>query len=197
VKTRIIAIAGMALAVTGCATVIAGTSQDIRIVSDPPGSECRVTRDEVALAVVTTPGTVNVPRSKRDITTVCRKEGLADTTATIPSTLHGGTVGNVIAGGIIGVAVDAASGANNEYRRVTFVAFAPESFASTDERDRYFAEMSSRVSITADAEVKRVMDSCPQSKREFCTIEANGVKEARQSALESIEQKKASARVGK
>ena len=196
-KARIMAIAGMALALTGCATVIAGTSQDIRIVSDPPGAECRVTRDEVALAVVTTPATVNVPRSKRDIMASCRKEGLADANEMIPSTIHGGTVGNVIAGGIIGIAVDAASGANNEYRRVTFVAFAPESFASTDERDRYFAEMAGRVASTADAEVKRVMDGCPQSKREFCTIEADGVREAKQSALESIEQRKASARVGK
>lgn len=196
-KTRIIAIAGMALAVSGCATVIAGTSQDIRIVSDPPGAECQVTRDEVALAVVTTPGTVNVPRSKRDIMTICRKEGLADTTEMIPSKIHGGTIGNVIAGGLIGVAVDAASGANNEYRRVTFVAFAPESFASADERDRYFAEMASRVATTADAELKRVMDGCPQSKREFCTIEADGVKEAKQNALDSIEQKKANAQVGK
>ncbi len=130
-KTRIVAIAGMALAVTGCATVIAGTTQDIRIVSDPPGAECRVTRDDV----VTTPATVNVPRSR--------------------------------------------------------------SFASTDERDRYFAEMRLRVSTTADAEVKRVMDGCPQSKREFCTIEADRVKAARQSALDSIEQKKTSARIGK
>jgi hypothetical protein len=196
-KTRIMAVAGMALAVTGCATVIAGTSQDIRIVSDPPGVECRVTRDEVTLAVVTTPATVNVPRSKRDIMAICRKEGLAEASEMIPSKIHGGTVGNVIAGGLIGVAVDAASGANNEYRRVTFVAFAPESFVSTGERDRYFAEMSLRVTTAADAEVKRVMDSCPQSKREFCAIEVDGVKEARQSALDSIEQKKASARIGK
>lgn len=195
-KTRIVAIAGLALAVTGCATVIAGTTQDIRIVSDPPGAECEVTRDDVALAVVTTPATVNVPRSKRNIMAVCRKEGLADSTETIPSELHGGTVGNVIAGGLIGVAVDAASGANNQYRDVTFVAFAPESFSSTDERDRYFAEMSHRVSTTADAELKRVMDGCPQSKREFCTIEADRVKVARQSALDSIEQKKANARIG-
>jgi hypothetical protein len=196
-KTRIVAIAGMALAVTGCATVIAGTTQDIRIVSDPPGAECRVSRDEVALAVVTTPATVNVPRSKRNIMAVCRKEGLPETAETIPSEIHGGTVGNVIAGGLIGVAVDAASGANNQYRDVTFVAFAPESFVSADERDRYFTEMGRRGAITADTEVKRVMDGCPQSKREFCTIEADRVKAAKQSALASIEQKKASARIGK
>jgi len=127
---------------------------------------------------------------------VCHKEGLAESTETIPSELHGGTVGNVIAGGLIGIAVDAASGANNQYRDVTFVAFAPESFASTDERDRYFAEMGRRVSTTADAEVKRVMDGCAQSKREFCTIEADRVKSAKQSALESIDQKKANVRIG-
>jgi hypothetical protein len=196
-KTRIVAIAGMALAVTGCATVAAGTSQDIRIISDPPGAECKVTRDEVALAVVTTPATVNVPRSKRSIMAVCRKEGHADATETIPSEVHAGTIGNIIAGGIVGIAVDAASGANNNYREITIVAFVPESFDSTGTRDRYFTDLRRRVSAAADTEIKRVMDSCPQSKREFCAVEADRVKGSKQAALDSVDQKKAGARIGK
>ena len=72
-----------------------GTAIDVVAVAQ----ELEERADDVALAVVTTPATVNVPRSKRNIMAVCRKEGLADSTETIPSELHGGTVGNVIAGG--------------------------------------------------------------------------------------------------
>ena len=195
-KREIMAIAALALA-TGCATITAGTSQNIRIVSDPPGAECRVTRDEVALAVVTTPATLNVPRSKRDITTTCRSQGLAEAVETIPSEVHAGTVGNIIAGGIVGVVVDASSGANNNYREITIVALAPESFESTEARDRYFADLRRRVSAAADGEVQRVMNSCPQSKREFCAIEADRVKAAKQAAIASVDQKKIAARIGK
>jgi hypothetical protein len=196
-KTRIMAIAGMALAITGCATVMAGTSQDVRVVSDPPGAECRLARDGAPVAVLTTPGTANVPRSKRDLTVTCTKAGLADATETIPSEVHAGTVGNIIAGGIIGVAVDASSGANNNYRELTIVAFAPERFETADARDRFYAELSRRVAAAADGEARRIMDTCPQSKREFCAIEADRVKDAKAAALASVDQKKAGAGIGK
>jgi hypothetical protein len=196
-KYRIMAIAALALATAACATVAAGTSQDIRVVSDPPGAACTLTRDGAHVATLTTPGTANVPRSKRDIAVSCRKAGLADASDNIPSTVHAGTVGNIIAGGIVGIAVDAASGANNNYRELTIVVFAPESFETAAARDSFYGDLGRRVAAAADSEVKRVMDSCPQSKREFCAIEADRVKEAKKAALESVEAKKASARIGK
>lgn len=197
-NTHIMAISGLALALTGCATVIAGTSQDIRIVSDPPGAECRIARDGVALAVVATPGSANVPRSKRDLTISCSsKSGMPDVVETIPSVMHAGTIGNVIAGGLIGVAVDAASGANNNYREMTFIVFAPASFDSEATRDGYYGDLRVRVGAAADAELKRIADTCPQSKREFCAIETDRVKEAKQHAVASIDAKQAAATIGK
>jgi hypothetical protein len=195
-KTHIMAIAGLALVTAGCATVAAGTTQSIRIVSDPPGAECRIARDGAAVATVTTPGAAIVPRSKRDLTATCSKAGLPDVTETIPSVLHAGTVGNIIAGGLIGVAVDAASGANNNYRELTIVAFAPASFDNAEARDAYYGGLRSRVMATSDSEIKRIMEGCPQSKREFCTIEADRVKQARDEALAALDAKRAGARIG-
>ena len=45
----------------------------------------------------------------------CTKEGYQPATVAASSKFTGATFGNVIAGGLVGVAVDAASGANNRY----------------------------------------------------------------------------------
>ncbi len=45
----------------------------------------------------------------------CTKEGYQPATIAASSRFTGSTFGNVIAGGVIGVVVDAASGANNRY----------------------------------------------------------------------------------
>ena len=61
------------------------------------------------------PGSVTVERSKNDIQVRCVKDGFQDATAVIPSNFEGWTVGNLVFGGIIGVGVDAATGALNDY----------------------------------------------------------------------------------
>jgi hypothetical protein len=62
-----------------------------------------------------TPGVVTVSKSKEDIQAHCTKAGWQDGVATIPSNFQGWTVGNIILGGVIGLGVDAATGAINEY----------------------------------------------------------------------------------
>ena len=50
-----------------------------------------------------------------DLNVTCTKEGYQPATVAASSKFTGATFGNVIAGGFVGVAVDAASGANNRY----------------------------------------------------------------------------------
>src|SRR3569832_891349 len=100
---------------SGCATIVDGTSQTIAITSSPDsGAACTLTSSQ-GTYFVTTPGNVTVHKTKNDLAAVCKKPGYQDTTATIPAKFQATTVGNVLAGGLIGVAVDAASGADYEY----------------------------------------------------------------------------------
>jgi len=62
-----------------------------------------------------TPGIVTVTKSQDSIAVRCSKEGYNDGTALIASNLEGMSAGNLILGGVIGVGVDAASGALNKY----------------------------------------------------------------------------------
>jgi hypothetical protein len=104
-----------AVMLSGCATIIKGTSQNI-VITTPPitGANCLLTSREGSWAVVS-PGSVHVEKSKEDVLIKCSKPGYQDAQAVIPSDFQGWTLGNIILGGVIGVGVDAATGAMNEY----------------------------------------------------------------------------------
>jgi hypothetical protein len=65
--------------------------------------------------MVVSPGVATVDKSKEDIQARCTKPGWEDAAATIPSNFEGWTVGNILLGGVIGLGVDAATGAINDY----------------------------------------------------------------------------------
>ena len=74
---------------------------------------------------MTSPGTVTVSRSKHDINIRCTKDGYQEAAAVIPSSFEGWTLGNLLIGGIIGVGVDAATGAMNDYPNAFQVPMTP------------------------------------------------------------------------
>src|SRR5438045_1329746 len=74
--TALAAIAVLGIAVSGCATVFEGTSQEITVVSNPPGASCVFDRQGMAVGTIaSTPATVNIRKSKYDITIKCDKPG--------------------------------------------------------------------------------------------------------------------------
>ncbi|HEY2071716.1 MAG TPA: hypothetical protein VGG48_19305 [Rhizomicrobium sp.] len=116
-QLTVLALAGIAL--SGCATIINGTTQSVSI-STPPvaGAQCTLTSSE-GTWYVTTPGSVTVHKTKNDLNATCKKDGYQDATTVIPSKFNATTVGNVLLGGVIGIGVDAASGANYSYPDAT------------------------------------------------------------------------------
>ena len=64
---------------------------------------------------VVTPATVTLPKGQDNIKVACKKECFADGVGIISSNVEGMTAGNVILGGVIGLGVDAATGAMNKY----------------------------------------------------------------------------------
>jgi len=66
-------------------------------------------------AIPVTPGSIRLDKSKNDLSVTCSKEGFQTATVAHAPSFGGATFGNIIAGGVIGVVVDAASGANYTY----------------------------------------------------------------------------------
>ncbi len=109
------AIAALGFSVSGCASIVEGTTQSIAVTSTPAsGANCVLTSSE-GTYYVTTPGNVTVHKTKNDLAIVCKHDGYQDASTKISPHFNGATLGNVIAGGVIGVGIDAATGANFNY----------------------------------------------------------------------------------
>lgn len=74
---------------------------------------------------VTSPGSVTVHKTKNDLVVTCTKDGFQNATVTIPARFNGVTAGNILLGGLIGIGVDAASGANYGYAETTDIPLLP------------------------------------------------------------------------
>ena len=120
-----VCIAGLAMTGGGCATITQGTTQPINIDSDPNGADCTLTREGQALSSVTTPAPVTIKRHASTIHVVCKKAGYEDGRVIMNSRFETASAGNVLLGGIIGVMVDASSGANTRYENYVLVRLNP------------------------------------------------------------------------
>lgn len=128
-----------ALITSGCATIVTGRSQGLTVKTDPPGANCDLTRKGKSVGVVNpTPGTAQLGKSASALDVSCKKSGYLDTSAKLSSSLQGWTLGNVIFGGIVGIVVDAGTGAMHEYQSEISMKLLPESFGSEESRDAYF-----------------------------------------------------------
>jgi uncharacterized protein YceK len=111
-----LALLAVALALAGCASVTTGTSQAVAVDTAPErGAACDLANDKGNWQLASTPGTVTVARSYSALTVTCRKDGAGLGVATVQSGTKGAAFGNIIAGGLIGAAVDMSSGAAYDY----------------------------------------------------------------------------------
>lgn len=90
---------------SGCATIIHGTTQDIGITTDPSDANLLVDGTERYKS----PAKVTMKR-KDDHMVEVSKDGYQKETINIKSVMSGVVAGNLLAGGLIGIGVDALSG---------------------------------------------------------------------------------------
>jgi hypothetical protein len=98
---------GLTLPAFGCATMTKGTTQSIAINSSPSGATVIID----GMPMGQTPLTISLARSSNH-SGVLSLAGYDDAAFTITRKFTNTTFGNILFGGLIGVGVDAASGAN-------------------------------------------------------------------------------------
>jgi len=115
---RIVGIVALCAVAGGCASVTRGTTENLTIVSTPPGAQATVSGLDNPTACVT-PCTVVVKRNA-DISVSVAKEGyepqVVQLTKEVPAAGAAGFAGNVIVGGLVGMGVDAVTGAATDHK---------------------------------------------------------------------------------
>ena len=106
-----------ALWLGGCATIVEGNDQVVHFDTNPSGATCSISRsgEGILYPSFKTPTSLSIEKDKDQLLVSCKKDGCQDKTFYTDSNFEGWTLGNLLFGGIIGLGVDAASGALNEY----------------------------------------------------------------------------------
>lgn len=186
----LVAVLGLCGLSTGCATITGGTSQTIAVVTTPSGADCQFTRDGKLVGRINpTPGVMPVSKATGNIGVSCVKDGFEPTVGSVSSEFQAATFGNILLGGIIGVAVDAASGAMNKYpEQVSFVLI-PVAFPSTADRDAFFDKMRDTFLAEYAEVVARINAVC----RTDCDRQLSTAESGKKQKLAEIEAKRQAA----
>ena len=101
---------------TGCASIVDGTSQKISVQTPPvTGAACTFQNNKGEWFLKSTPGIVSVHRSNEALLVACQKAGYQTASQTVKSTTKGMLAGNLVFGGLIGGGIDTADGAAFDY----------------------------------------------------------------------------------
>ncbi len=111
---NIILTATIASLLGGCATVTRGTTNDIQITSEPSSAHAKTSTSQTC----TTPCVMKMGR-KDEFQVVFNKDGYKEAIIPVKTQIAGagiaGAAGNILVGGIVGLGVDAYSGATLEH----------------------------------------------------------------------------------
>jgi hypothetical protein len=179
---------------SGCATIVSGSAQKVTVDTDPPGAACVFRRGGSVIGMVSpTPGTLSVDKSRDDIEVRCTKQGYLDNVGVVGSRFQGMTFGNVLFGGLIGVIVDAQSGATAEYQPQVTLRLVPSRFADVSARDAFFDQLRSEFLGEAEKVRERIRKLCrdPECQRQLEAADREQVR-----GVARIEEQRAAALIG-
>lgn len=115
---RIVGILALGVMLGGCASVTRGTTENISISSTPSGVAAEISGLEVPTTCMT-PCSI-VAKRNADISITFQKEGFESQTVQltkeVPVTGAAGFAGNIVAGGLVGMGVDAVTGAATDHK---------------------------------------------------------------------------------
>lgn len=123
---RILFVLMLCIVAAGCATITKGTTQTVAIdTPGVPGANCSIQTQSGPRGLIT-PGSVVLDKGSSPLPITCTKDCYVMGSSIIPSGTETMAAGNVVFGGIIGLGVDAATGAMNKYPDVVTVAMTPD-----------------------------------------------------------------------
>ncbi len=123
---RVVALICALCGLGACASITKGTTQTVFI--DTPGAAgatCILSSEAIGSRTLTTPASVVLDKSQHNVAVSCKKACFQEGKGVIGSTTEAMVAGNLLAGGVIGLGIDAASGAMNKYNEQNQIAMVP------------------------------------------------------------------------
>jgi hypothetical protein len=115
---RVLGVLAACAMLGGCASVSRGTTETISVASTPSGAEAVISGLDAPMTCIT-PCAV-VAKRNADISMTIQKPGfepqVVQLTKDIPATGAAGFAGNLLLGGLVGMGVDAATGAATDHK---------------------------------------------------------------------------------
>lgn len=194
---RLPVILGAMAMLSACATVTSGTNHTLLVESDPAGATCILQRDGTNIAAVNpTPGSVRISKSRHDITVNCEKADHEATSSTVTAGFQGMTLGNVLIGGVIGLAADLASGAAVTYPESVKVVLWPRSFPSAAARDAFFQARQADTRADFDRRIESAQGACGGASDQACLQRVRELRNQKEQELRRIEERRAATAAG-
>jgi len=153
--------------------------------------------------VVNTPGSLSLPASAAPIQVTCTSKGYRPATAKLDSSANGWMAGNVLfglLGGGIGLLVDAASGAGQQFPPKFSILLEPERFASIAQRDQWYSDRETAVKSLWENAITTKTQQCRQMSYSTndiatasCRASIKTFEEQRDNEIKRLEEGKAAA----
>ncbi|MFD2262599.1 hypothetical protein ACFSM5_06845 [Lacibacterium aquatile] len=192
----LLAASGVLIALSGCATIVEGTSQSVLVKTEPAEAKCEVSKNGSVLAVANpTPASVVLSKSKDDLQVNCQKTGYRNADGKLTSSFQAMTLGNILLGGVVGAVIDQGSGAANQYEPEILVFLNPEKFNSEQQRDEFYLRRSMFIREETKKKLDKIKAECPSSTPDNCQSKIDEMNKATDERLNQLEVEKASATI--
>ncbi len=158
-SVKFLALAMLAFASSGCASIVSDTESSTYIETDPEKARCELHGQDFK-RVVETPSSIHLSADAAPITMACSADGYRTTTQPLDTEMDGWIFGNIIFGGVVGVVIDAARGAGQKYPPHVMVFLEPEVFTSEAARDEWFDRRRKTIEDQWQKKIQMVKSHC-------------------------------------
>lgn len=136
--TRLFFVLVLSALAAGCATATSDPESTTRIESDPSGTTCTLENNKGYNKQIVTPTTVTLHRDLAPLWIACAAPGHASVREEFKMDGNAMVLGNILIGGLVGVAIDAASGAAEKFPDSISILLDPNTFDSFKHLDRWY-----------------------------------------------------------
>ena len=177
------------LSLPACASIVSENDSTTYIGTEPEGARCELHGQDFK-RVITAPNSITLPAEAAPITVACNAEGFRTTTAELDTSMDGWIVGNLLFGGLIGVAIDAARGAGQKYPSQLTIILDPASFDSSAARDDWYAVRRRELEAKWEGAMAQARQRCDRDKTELCGNRLEELEKERDQEFEELEKRR-------